>query len=372
MLTRHVQGFAILLGGVVVAFGLLGITPVAAVAATGSCEVTPRTAPVESPYLGEIEGLIQTQARGSESHEGEALPEDNVGTEIQRELGSQYGGEWYEVEAGNFAVGLTSGPITIQQATETVHETLTRMIEPHEVAFAEAHVRVLPVPYSPAELTAAAASILHELEAIGAGKVASIGQTVGEVGEPRSAGNWPQVRVIFFGNATQAECEAATPIFARYGGEVSYRREEGAPSGEVGATLVDRTNPSDGGEQTPDGPGVSSATYPLVVDDGLNADAALHAVIDSLKRRDRQGAIKTRMTLVLPRAGRLEVRIWVMSGRTRKLVAVGVAPAHVGKSAYVVPVKRTALGQRLHGQERHQMVGEVRLLSTRGDITLAT
>jgi hypothetical protein len=366
MLRRHVRDLAMLLGGVVAAFGLPAIEPVAAVAATGSCEITPRTPPAESPYLGEIERLIQTQARGSEPHEGGAVPEDNVGTEIQRELGSQYGGEWYEVEAGDFAVGLTSGPITIQQATETVHETLARMIEPHEVAFAEAHVRVLPVPYSSAELIAAAASILHEMEAVGASKGASIGQAVGEVGEPLSAGNWPQVRVVFFGNATQAECEAAIPIFAKYGGEVSYRREEGVPSSEVGATLVDRA-----GEETPEQPGESRAPSPPVVDDALNADAALHAVIEDLKRRDRRGAINTRMTLALPRAGRLEVRIWVTSGRTRKLVAVGVAPVHVGKGAYVVLVKRTAFGRRLHGQERYQMVGEVCLLSTRGDITLA-
>ncbi len=112
MLGRHFRDLATLLGVSVGALALLGLTGAAAFAATGSCEISERAVVAESPYLGEIERLIQTQVPGSESHAEEAVPVDDVGTEIQRALGPQYGGEWYEAEAGDFAVGVTSGPTT--------------------------------------------------------------------------------------------------------------------------------------------------------------------------------------------------------------------------------------------------------------------
>jgi hypothetical protein len=359
---------------ILVAFMLLGTTSVVASAATGSCEIQPEPSRNDSPDLVELQRLIQTQARGSEPHGDEAVPENDVGTEVERELGSQYGEEWYEVEAGNFAVGLVAGPISVSQATEKAHQVLARMIEPGELAFAEAHVEVLSVPYSPAELTAAAASIQHELEEIGVSGGASVGHSVGELGEPLSAGNWPQVSVIFDGDATQAECEAAIPIFAKYGGEVSYRREEGVPVADMGppGPLVP-VKPLDPGEERQKPPAARNSPSESTIADARNGDDALRALMRTLTGPAGEALvpIKARMRLVLPRAGRLLVRIWATSGRTRKLVAVGVTAVHAGDREIVVLVKRTALGRRLHGKELHQMGGEVSLLSTKGEARLA-
>jgi hypothetical protein len=202
--------------------------------------------------------LIDTQAPEAEPRGGGAVPDNDVGTEVERELGSQYGEEWYEVEAGDFSIGLASGPLSIQQATEKVREVLTRIVEPQDLAFAEAHVEVLSVPYTPDELKADAENILHELEAIGASRGASIGLTVGEFAGSFSPGYWPQVNVIFNGNATQGECEAAISVLAKYGDEISYGRTEGIPSSEPGATLVGRINPSSGSGEPPERPGVRS------------------------------------------------------------------------------------------------------------------
>jgi hypothetical protein len=366
-------GLALTIGSVVAALAFLAMTSVAAAAATGSCAITPRTSRNDNPDLVELQRLIETQARGSEPHGGEAVPEDDVGTEVERELGSQYGEEWYEVEAGDFAVGLVAGPISVPQATEKVRQVLARMIEPGQLAFAEAHVEVLSVPYSPAELTAAAASIQHELEEIGVSRGASTGQSVGEFDEPLSPGYWPQVSVIFDGYVTQTECEAAIPIFRKYGGEVSYRREEGVPSSGVLETPFEPAKPPGPSEEPSKPPTARDAPPQSMIVDARNGDDTLRALMRELARRSAQGLapIKARMRLVLPESGRLLVRIWAVSGRTRKLVAVGVAPVHAGDGAIVVLVKRTAFGRQLHGKELHRISGEVSLLSRKGDTILA-
>jgi hypothetical protein len=106
------------IGVILIALALAGTTSAAAIAATGSCEIEPETSPTQNPDLVELQRVMGTQARGAEFHGGEAVPTDNVETEVERELGSQYGNEWYEVEAGDFVVGLAAGPISLQQATE--------------------------------------------------------------------------------------------------------------------------------------------------------------------------------------------------------------------------------------------------------------
>jgi hypothetical protein len=366
-LRRRLRRFAV---AIVVMFGCVAFINAEAIAATGSCEVQVESWPTRNSDLGELEHVVETA--GLEAGEaktstlGASEADVNEEGDIQQAFGTQYGGEWYEVEVGDFAVGLASGPVSIQQATEKLHRVLERQVEPHYLAFAEAHVEVRPVPYTPAELKAAAENISQELAAIGV-HGASVGLTVREIPGSQSP-MWPQVDVIFEGGTTQAACEAAIPSLAKYGSEVTYRRREGINSSAVGEPPtesvkdeVEEHNSGVTGQPTISGGGALRA-----------ADDALRAVKRRLRQQSGHGTapVKTRIRLAIPQAGRLLIRIW-MTERTRKLVAVGVVAVRSGDPDIVVLMRRTAFGRRIHGTELYRMTGEIRRLSKHGDVVLA-
>jgi hypothetical protein len=239
-------------GTTAVAFGALGITSTKAIAATGSCAIQAESPHTPNPDLGELQRLISGGEKAPPPGSKEALPEEEaVVSEVKNEFGAQYGGSWYEVEAGDLAIGLVDGQITVQEATERLRQVLTRQFnDPQNLAFVEAHITVLSVPYAPDELAAAADAIRRELEVAGVNKGTSVGQTVGEFAGPLSPGYWPQVHVTFFGNVTEAECEKAVPILVKYGSEVSYSRMEGVPVAAIGEEPLVKP-PLNGGKEPP-------------------------------------------------------------------------------------------------------------------------
>jgi hypothetical protein len=345
---------------------LFWITPDAALAASGGCPPV-ETAVASSPEHVEEDVELQRvldEKQGS-GEGGPASPnEEPVVAELEAEFGSQYGSVWYESEPNvRFVVGLASGKIDISEAEEKLRQILARQVAPQNLAFAEARSQVRAVPYTSDELKVALESIRGELMQIGAATVST------GLGGGSGSLEWPRVGVTFEVNATTAECEAVESMLAKYGSEIAFSRYggpvvatggEGLPIGSISKGLPD----TKGSAQSPN---VSRPTNRRA--GGMSA--ALRELMRSLQRRTYV-ATEARMTVTLPANGRVVVRIWMLTGRVRRLIADGATWAHAGNGEVIVLVKPTALGQRLRGKELHRiMVGEVRLLSKRGNARLA-
>jgi hypothetical protein len=342
---------------------LLWITPDAASAASGGCppvETQVAASPEHTAEAVELQRVLDEKQGGGGG--GLASPdEEPVVAELEAEFGSQYGSVWYESEPNvRFVVGLTPGKLDINEASEKLRQILARQVASQNLAFAEARSQVRAVPYTPDELDAALASIRGELKQVGASTVST------GLGGGAGAQQWPQVAVIFEANATATECEAVELMLAKYGNEIAFSRMEDS----VVSTIADEgppagQEPSLGGKASPSSPGVSHTTNGRA--NGVGT--VLRAIVRSLRRRNVPA--DARMTVTLPATGKLAVKIWMLTGRVRRLVADGATWADTGDREVVVLVKPTAFGRHLSSRGRYRLVGEVRLLTNGGDLSLA-
>jgi hypothetical protein len=342
---------------------LLWISPDTALAASGGCPPVEEISAAPNPEHVNEDVELQRVLDEKQSNNGGGLAspdEEPVVAELKAELGSQFGSVWFESEPNvRFVAGLAPGKININEANEKLRQILARQVAPQNLAFAEARSQIRAVPYTPSELNAALESIRQELKQV------QIGAATVSTGLSGGSGSleWPRVGVIFTVSATATECEAVESMLAKYGNEVAFSHMRYP----VVSTVVE-------GRQAPLPNSKASLPNPGVSQPGVGrtegVGAALRAMMRSLRRRNNVPA-GMRITIALPATGSLVVKIWMLTGRVRRLIADGTTRVHAGDGEVTILVKPTALGRRLRGKELHRMVGELRLLSKQGDARLA-
>ncbi len=366
---RTSLGIWLFVGLLVALIGISVLTPGASASGASTCRLQEATSHNRSPEMPELEHVLV--------HGGD------IESELERDFGRQYAGAWFEVEQAQFDVGLAPGPMSLDEATQELHEVLAAEVEPAELPYAEAHAEARSVPYSAARLDADLAKIVPELEATVPSEVWIVGTTVGEFAEPDSPGFWPQIQATAFQNATESQCETMLALLAPYGSEVSLLHEPRGPivarTGieprlpgiePIGGSEPPQTPPADGNAN-----GLSPATSPLTQQDRLAIARSLESLLVKLGRPVRTSQM--RMTrgrytvgLTMPIGGRVSLNVFRKQGRGAKaLVASGTATVAGAGAHSSLSVRVTRLGKKLlaapHGS---QVRAEAMYITGGGDV----